>query len=374
MLEKMQNMIIYLEITSLNQMYTSMKNKSEHFFKKKSLIIISYILCTNANAFFFFIPIPNLASPPKLQQIIDALEKSDETKAVASVSENKVFGTKQWIWGHIAGEMTQEEADKQALMICDRGLQQAKNEKVGGKSLYDFGSKQCELHKFKNKSLKLPASGKSKITSTEQQISTSKQEDDISAVIEKIKLFKFSPGWNNSPIPENLKNGGVFIFKLNNTIDSGVILSIVGKNQITDIKIYAQTNKNTLESSLDSPKSSGVSELTLADVKVIEYTVIGNLKTANKMQLKYLKYYLQTENNYIAITFWSGVTNFDFHRSEYDNNVINLIEFLKGKHNISMPPDDIKPNILNDNHEKCKSLGFLEKSEQYQLCIEELSK
>jgi hypothetical protein len=351
-----------------------MKYKRKHYIKKISTIAISYIFCANANAFFFFIPIPNIAKPPKLQQIIDALEKSDETKSVASVSENKSFGTKQWIWGHIAGEMTQEDADKQALMVCERGLQQAKNEKVGGKSIYDFGSRQCELYKFANKSLKLPSPGQIKITSTDQQISTAKVEDDLSAQIEKINSFNFPPGWINSPISENLKQGGIFLFKFNKTIDSGFIASVVSKNQITDIKKYAQTNKNTLESSLDSPKSSEISELILADVKVVEYTVIGNLKTANKMQLKYLKYYMQTENNYIAITFWSGVTNFDFHRSEYDNVVVNLINFLKNNQNSNGTSSDINSNILSDSQEKCKSLGFQDKSEQYQLCVDELSK
>jgi hypothetical protein len=172
----------------------------------------------------------------------------------------------------------------------------------------------------------------------------------------------------------NLESNKASLFKFNKTIDSGFIASIVSKNQITDIKKYAQTNKNTLESSLDSPKSSEISELTLADVKVVEYTVIGNLKTANKMQLKYLKYFMQTENNYIAITFWSGVTNFDFHRTEYDSVVINLIDFLKSKQNSNGTSSDIKLNIINDNQEKCKSLGFQDKSNQYQLCIDELSK
>jgi hypothetical protein len=341
---------------------------------KISFLIWALFVNIDAFAFFFFIPIPNIAKPPKLQQIIDALEKSDETKAVASVSEDKSFGTKQWIWGHIAGEMTQEAADKQALTICEKGLQQAKTEKVGGKSIYDFGSRQCELYKFANKSLKLPSPGQIKITSSDQQISAAKVEDDVSALIEKIKSFNFPPGWINSPIPENLKQGGVFLFKLNKTIDSGFIASVVSKNQITDIKKYAQTNKNTLESALDSPKSSEISELTLADVKVVEYTVIGNLKTANKMQLKYLKYYMQTENNYIAITFWSGVTNFDFHRTEYDSVVINLIDFLKNKQNSNGTSSDIKLNVINDSQEKCKSLGFQDKSNEYQLCIDELSK
>ena len=46
-----------------------------------------------ASAFFFIIPIPNLAKPPALNALIEALEKSEETKAVAYVSEDKTFGS-----------------------------------------------------------------------------------------------------------------------------------------------------------------------------------------------------------------------------------------------------------------------------------------
>ncbi|MCX7246801.1 MAG: hypothetical protein NTX31_03860 [Burkholderiales bacterium] len=109
-----------------------------------------------ANAFFFFIPIPNFAKPATLDKIIDALEKSTDTKAIAYVSEDKTFGSKQWVWGQTAGKMNQSDANADALKKCEYSLSNAKRQTAGGQPLYDFGNKQCELHKFQNVTLNLP--------------------------------------------------------------------------------------------------------------------------------------------------------------------------------------------------------------------------
>ena len=110
----------------------------------------------NANAFFFFIPIPNLAKPADLQKLIDAYEKSSETKAVAFASEDKTFGAKQWVWGHKSGVMTQEDANNIAMRACEASLANVKSRLAGGQPVYDFGQKRCELHKFTNETVMLP--------------------------------------------------------------------------------------------------------------------------------------------------------------------------------------------------------------------------
>jgi hypothetical protein len=123
---------------------------------KKILAIVSLLLTQNAHAFFFFIPIPNLAKPPGLEKLIDAYEKSSETKAVAFASEDKTFGSKQWVWGHKSGVMTQEDANSAAMQMCEASLLNVKRQLAGGQALYDFGNKRCELHKFTNETVMLP--------------------------------------------------------------------------------------------------------------------------------------------------------------------------------------------------------------------------
>lgn len=121
------------------------------------VLVACLIFSTAANAIFFFIPIPNLSKPPALQTLIDALEKSEETKAVALVSEDKTFGRKYYVWGHHAGRVTQAEADRIAMSQCEAALARAKGMKAGGKELYDYGNKKCELYSFANQTLLLPA-------------------------------------------------------------------------------------------------------------------------------------------------------------------------------------------------------------------------
>ena len=124
---------------------------------KKLLTLASLLLITQtANAWFFFVPIPNLAKHPELQKLIDAYEKSTETKAVAFVSEDKSFGAKQWIWGHKSGVMSQEEANTIALRTCNNELARMKGLMAGGQPVHDFGQKRCELYKFTNETLSLP--------------------------------------------------------------------------------------------------------------------------------------------------------------------------------------------------------------------------
>ena len=108
---------------------------------------------TPASAFFFILPIPNLAKPPALNALIDALEKSEETKAVAYVSEDKLFGAKYWVWGHHSGHFPQAEADRVALSKCQAALANSKSQTAGGKPLYDYGTKSCELYSFENKTV-----------------------------------------------------------------------------------------------------------------------------------------------------------------------------------------------------------------------------
>ena len=124
----------------------------------KGITLAATVMFTgDASAFFFLIPLPNLAKPPALNSLIEALEKSDETKAVAYVSEDKTFGTKNWVWGHYAGHVLQPEADRLAMDKCQAALANAKAQQAGGKPLYDFGTKSCELHSFVNRTVSAKA-------------------------------------------------------------------------------------------------------------------------------------------------------------------------------------------------------------------------
>ena len=118
-----------------------------------TLSTIGFVACLPAHAWFIIFPIPNFAKPPQIQKNIDALESSTETKAVAYASEDKTFGSKQWVYGQFSGHVSQETADRRALAQCRDGLARAKGQTAGGKPIFDFGKKECELHSFQNKTV-----------------------------------------------------------------------------------------------------------------------------------------------------------------------------------------------------------------------------
>ena len=124
--------------------------------KRKFLILATAVLISTECQAIIIIPIPNLGFPPALGKIRDALEKSTDTKALATVGEDKTFGAKTWTWGQSAGKMTQADADAQAMRNCEAALANLKRQTAGGQPLYDFGSKRCELYKFSNVTLNLP--------------------------------------------------------------------------------------------------------------------------------------------------------------------------------------------------------------------------
>ena len=124
---------------------------------KRSLSILAAALLISHDCdAIIIIPLPNLGFPSALGKIRDALEKSTETKALATVGEDKVFGSRQWAWGQAAGKMTQADADELAMRRCEGSLANQKNQMAGGQPLYSFGAKRCELYKFANVTVSLP--------------------------------------------------------------------------------------------------------------------------------------------------------------------------------------------------------------------------
>ena len=121
-------------------------------------IFASIVLFTTSHyaSAIIIIPIPNLSFPDVIGKTRDALEKSTDTKALATVGEDKLFGSRQWTWGQVSGKMTQADADAQAMSKCEANLRSLKAQVVSGQPLYSFGNKGCELYKFQNVTLNLP--------------------------------------------------------------------------------------------------------------------------------------------------------------------------------------------------------------------------
>jgi len=115
---------------------------------------LALVLCLcafgpSAKAWFIIFPVPNFSKPDRLQKEISALESLQGVRAMAIVAEDKLFGSRYWVWGsHIGG--TQAEAEQAALRKCEKSLSDLKSQVIAGKSMYDFGDKKCELYQLAN--------------------------------------------------------------------------------------------------------------------------------------------------------------------------------------------------------------------------------
>ena len=135
-----------------------MTNFSKLMYSINRNILVAIVLFTTSHyaGAIILIPLPNLAFPDVISKTRDLLEKSNETKAMATVGEDKLFGSRAWAWGRASGKMTQAEADTQALRDCESQLRNLKGQVISGQPLYNFGNKGCELYKFQNVTVSFP--------------------------------------------------------------------------------------------------------------------------------------------------------------------------------------------------------------------------
>lgn len=328
-------------------------------FKKYYLGTVLFMTCVSANAqlFFFPIPLPNTGKPAQLTQIIDALEKSSDTKAVATVSEDKTFGSKYWNWGYVSGEMSQEDADRIALASCTINLDQMKSQSAGGKPLYDFGKKKCELHLFKNKSVKPPSGGKIKISSSDGNYSKIQ-------LIEKFKSFRVGGEWEISSLSSEQKSGGTVFMAVNNKLGTGFKVEVGVKSGTQDFRGVVESIRNSRRTAdnLDDLQLTQISQITVNDRLAYQYTWSGKLKTNRNFEFTYYDVAVDLGDALALLTFWSQTSSFESSKNEF-NQIGQLVishstgESIKA---ISSEPSaqPIKSNGENSANRQRLSLKF----------------
>lgn len=274
------------------------------------------------------IPLPNLAKPPAFQKIIDAYEKSSETKAVALAAEDKTFGSRQWVMGHFSGNVSQEEANGRAMSSCLQSLAQAKATVAGGTPVYDFGNKTCELYKFQNEKI-APASNFNSNSADDCKVYTrgvcvervpkplsnpplpqsetkvkNASESKNSALADSKILIDLPAGWIVKDIPENIKISNPEMYACNLSIGGCFIFWSYPENQIYSLLEYVNTNRKSHIPTVT------LSEISLSDVEVMElygsasyrYTMTGLLNKTFKYT--YQNTFFKLGNRYVKLTLW----------------------------------------------------------------------
>jgi hypothetical protein len=284
--------------------------------------------CMSAKAQFFFfpIPLPNTGKPQQLTQLIEALEKSADTKAVATVSEDKTFGSKYWNWGYVSGEMPQEDADRIALASCTINLDQMKAQSAGGKPIYDFGKKKCELYAFKNKNERRPSDGKIKISSSDANYLKIQ-------IIDKFKSFQPGGGWEGSTLSNEQKSSGTVFMALQNKLAIGFKVEVGAKSGAQDFRSSVESIRNSRRTSntLEDFKISQTSQTTVNDRLAYQYTWSGKLKNNRSFEFTYYDVVVDLGDALELLTFWSQSKEFDSNKNEFDSLARKIIAFSTGE-------------------------------------------
>ena len=100
------------------------------------------------------------------------------------------------------------------------------------------------------------------------------------------------------------------------------------------------------------------------------------MKTGPKASFKYLSVYLLFEDQFVLLRIWSTLANFDFRRSEYDELIRSYVAYINGKELKENRESKEKIDLKISNEEiikKCNSLGFINGTEPFQLCLKEMS-
>jgi len=290
------------------------------------LILFVFLLASKSALAILIIPLPNVAIPATFQKIIDAYESSTETKAVALASEDKTFGSKQWVIGHFSGMVTQDEANGRAMSSCLQALDQAKKQSVAGKQLYDFGNKTCELYNFKNTKnssnsnvntfksddcKKYSRGGCSERekevakTSSDNQANSKNNNTEVKTNTSESKITIDLPqGWIVKDFTEAIKRTNPEMYSCNLTINGCFIYWSYPESHIYSLSEFINTTR------ISHVPSASISNLNLSNVDNIElygkpayrYTVTGLVNNIRRYTYQYT--FFKIGNKYIKVMLW----------------------------------------------------------------------
>lgn len=308
-------------------MSSIVKGARVNFFKIYFLIFIG-LKITSAEA-ILLIPLPNLAIPPAYQKIIDELENSNETKAVALASEDKTFGSKQWVMGHHSGPISQEEANRVAMQKCEYSLAIQKQQTAAGKPLYEFGNKACYLYDFRNKAVS------KNITSTP---STESYQQD--SRIEKTKTEIDLPlGWTQNNLSEPLKNLGIELHASNKAIDAHLRYWTYPKVVLLSPSVYVKNTRDTMKNSLKDAQYTDIEELLINNNKAYRFEVTGG--ASNGSLLTFQVTMVEGTKSLVRLDVWMLKSRYP----DYKDSLSNIAKGLKGEDFKAIEQEKIESSI-----------------------------
>jgi hypothetical protein len=178
--------------------------------------------------------------------------------------------------------------------------------------------------------------------------------------------------WIDTPIPEELKKSGSFIFKTNYSTDSLVMVSRIKTSYIKEPEKFVEATKSAVSTQLKDAQTTETKIIEINGTPFAQYETSGSfLINGVNVELKYLSYVVMDKEETFAIRFWTIAPSYDFAKPTFEELIknVSLAEPLKVLTATKTGRSSLTPNQIK---QQCKSLGFAEGSDEYAACLGEI--
>jgi hypothetical protein len=185
-------------------------------------------------------------------------------------------------------------------------------------------------------------------------------------------LVPLGDEWVDTTITDELKKSGAIIYKINHSVDAGLMVSRVKTSYIKDPSKYVETTKSYLQSLLKNSQKSDTKIIEINGTQYAQYELWGTLlNNGTNIEIKYLSYMAVDKEEIFVIRFWTQIHNYDFQKSTFEEKMNGVV--IRDPQRVLAAVRQERSNLTASQiKQQCKNLGFSEGSEDYSVCLAEI--
>jgi len=218
-----------------------------------------------------------------------------------------------------------------------------------------------------------PPNDKQVATATNTSTLNNKQISPPAKLDDKPRIsINLGDDWIDTAITDDLKKSGAIIYKINHSIDAGLMISRIKTSHIKDPTKYIEITKTYLQSILKNSQKSDTKIIEINGTQYAEYEVWGTLSNnGTNIEIKYLSYMAVDKEEIFVIRFWTQIHNYDFQRSIFEEKM-NTVSVRDPQRVLTAVKQERSNLTASQIKQQCKKLGFSEGSEEYSTCLAEI--
>ena len=143
-------------------------------------------------------------------------------------------------------------------------------------------------------------------------------------------------GWDQKDLSDAMKASGTVFYRLNTSIDSGLMLFTRKRVDTPDVSAYVKSRIAQQSNNLDNSITKDISKTTINGLPIWQVEVTGNLKTDTKIPITYLLTFFESADEVVLINIWTSPANFGYQKESYQQ-ILRTISGISPRFPISSP-------------------------------------